>query len=56
MSYTETHTTYRKPIGKHEQLDKDYVGSISGPALDSNQHSYIPIEYTLAVDNQKLYH
>ena len=25
-------------------------------ALDSNQHSYISIEYTLAVENQKLYH
>ena len=25
-------------------------------ASDSNQHSYVPIEYTLAIENQKLYH
>ena len=49
MSYTETHTTYRRSIGKHEQLDKDYVGSISGPVLDSNQHSYVPNEVYLSL-------
>ena len=49
MSYTETYTAYRRPIGKHEQLDKDYVGSISGPVLDSNHYSYVPNEVYLSL-------
>ena len=49
MSYTETHTTYRRPIGKHEQPDKDYVGSISGQVLDSNHYSYVPNEVYLSL-------
>ena len=49
MSYTETHTIYRRPIGKHEQLDKDYVGSISVSALDSNNYSYVPNEVYLSL-------